>query len=96
MGEPAVSYLIYDLQDDNATRRKNLAYVLGKIGSSKAVYPLITLLEDEDYNVRDAAAMALGQIGDPDALPALKKALEKEENPKVVKYLENAISKLEK
>ena len=46
MGEPAVSYLIYDLQDDNATRRKNLAYVLGKIGSSKAVYPLITLLEE--------------------------------------------------
>jgi len=96
MGEPVVPSLIDEIQDDNATRRKNIAYVLGKIGSSKAVYPLITLLDDEDYNVRDAAAMALGQIGDKEALPALKKALEKEKNSKVVKYLEKAIEKLEK
>jgi len=91
-----VPSLIDEIQDDNATRRKNIAYVLGKIGSSKAVYPLITLLDDEDYNVRDAAAMAIGQIGDKEALPALKKALEKEKNSKVVKYLEKAIEKLEK
>ena len=95
IGKPAVPYLILSIKDENANKRKNIAFVLGRIGDGRAVEHLVDLLNDGDYNVRDAAAWALGEIGDKDMLPVLKKALETEKNKKVKKYLEEAIKKLE-
>ena len=50
--------------------------VLGKIGDSRAVEPLISILKDENSDVRKTAAEAFGEIGDPQAVEPLIDALE--------------------
>ena len=60
--------------------RSDAAEVLGQIGDSGAVEPLIYALQnDEQYMVRWNAAEALGKIGDPRAVGPLIEALEDEE-----------------
>jgi HEAT repeat protein len=57
--------------------RKQAAKVLGEIGDSRAVEPLIAALEDSTGSVVFDAAIALGQIGDLRAIEPLIVALEK-------------------
>ncbi|MCP4109723.1 MAG: HEAT repeat domain-containing protein, partial [Desulfobacteraceae bacterium] len=47
------------------------ADALGKIGSEKALEPLISALGDQDSDVRIYAADALGKIGSEKALESL-------------------------
>jgi HEAT repeat protein len=59
-------------------RRAMAAERLGKIGSARAVFPLLLTLrdvKDEDADVRGAALRALGRIRDPAAIPELIEAL---------------------
>jgi HEAT repeat protein len=59
-------------------RRAMAAERLGKIGSARAVYPLLMTVrdvKDEDSDVRGAALRALGRIRDPAAIPELIEAL---------------------
>jgi HEAT repeat protein len=52
---------------------------LRRIGSEKAIEPLITALStDKESEVREKAAESLGRIGDNQAIEPLKKALEDE------------------
>jgi HEAT repeat protein len=59
-------------------RRAMAAERLGKIGSARAVFPLLLTVrdvKDEDADVRGAALRALGRIRDPGAIPELIEAL---------------------
>jgi hypothetical protein len=62
----------YGLQDE-------AAFVLGRIGSEKAVKPLLTTLIDGDWIVRQSAAAALGEIGSEKAVEPLLAALRDED-----------------
>ena len=55
--------------------RNAAAGVLGQIGDTRAVEPLIAALKDESWGVRHYAAEALGQIGDTRAVELLIAAL---------------------
>lgn len=57
------------------TVRREAATVLGQLGDSQAVGPLITALQDQDSTVRQAVATALGQLGDSQAVGPLITAL---------------------
>ncbi len=71
-----VNGLIKALRYENDVQvRREAAYILGKIGNSSAVVPLIKALEDPDSYVRRQAADALGNIGDQKAFEPLNKAL---------------------
>lgn len=64
--------LIRKLKHHKGSVRSKAAEVLGNIGNSRAIDPLIkVLLNDEDFFVRASAAEALGKIGDPRAVEAL-------------------------
>jgi HEAT repeat protein len=59
-------------------RRAMAAERLGRIGSARAVFPLLAAVrdvKDEDEDVRGAAIRALGRIRDPAAIPELIGAL---------------------
>ena len=68
IGTPAVDLLLTELQGD---RDREAAEVLGEIGDSRAVQPLITMLNHEQKFRRPPAAKALGQIGDNRAIQPL-------------------------
>jgi HEAT repeat protein len=74
IGAPAVEPLIGELQYGGW----QAAEVLGQIGDTRAVEPLIAALKDEDSFVRWQAAEALGQIGDTRAVEPLIAALKDE------------------
>ena len=73
VGVPAVPALIEFWSSYHYVGR-NVAYVLGEIGSASAIPALIKALEDSDKRVRRNAVSALGKIGVP-AVPALIVAL---------------------
>jgi HEAT repeat protein len=59
---------------DSATRAK-AARVLGVIGDTRSVVPLMRSLKDPDRSVRFTAAESLGRIGDAKAVEQLAEAL---------------------
>jgi len=64
--------------DPSWERRAMSAERLGRIGSARAVFPLLVTVrnaKDEDEDVRGAALRALGRIRDPAAIPELIGAL---------------------
>jgi HEAT repeat protein len=65
IGDPAVGSLTPLLQHPDDDVRWQAAIVLGEIGNTDAIEPLIFLMEDEDRYVRSRAAVALGLIGKP-------------------------------
>jgi HEAT repeat protein len=69
----AIKLLIQDLKSSDV--RMRAAEALGKIGSGKAIAPLIRALQDEYASVRGSAAEALGKIGNDKAVEALIRAL---------------------
>ena len=74
-GKVAIPRLVQYLDDDNAFRRKDAAYLLGKIGDPIVVPELIVALHDPKAKVRGQVVEALGVIGDARAVESLKKRL---------------------
>lgn len=88
----SVEVLVNHLDDPDETTRLNIIAVLGWIGSSEAVEPLLKLLED--HSVRVSVAMALGDIGDKRAIDALLAI--RENSNYIQRYqIDEALKKLE-
>lgn len=75
LGEPAVEKLIGALRDKDENVRKSAVLALGRIKSSDAITPLITMLGDQDWFTRLTAAAALESIGDERGREAIKPLL---------------------
>ena len=76
LGEPAVEPLIQALKDRDIYTQKRAAQILGGLGDSRAVKPLIRVLKDEiDSIFTQWVAEALGKIGDARAVEPLAHAL---------------------
>ena len=74
-GKKAIPRLIQYLADDNAFRRKDAAYLLGKIGDPSVVPELIAACHDSEAGVRCNAAEALGMLGNAQAIESLQRNL---------------------
>ena len=74
--------LLTDLKTSNSEKvRYNAARVLGEMGDSKAVEPLIDVLKhDKNGSVRLYAARALGELGDSKATIHLIESLREDRN----------------
>lgn len=76
-----VNSMIAALKSGNEEVQKTAARVLGNIGDSRGVDPLISVLKESKSDaVRFYAAFALGRIGDPRAVDALSEALRDKES----------------
>jgi HEAT repeat protein len=64
-GSEAVPPLNQALQRGNSSARQDAALILGAIGDTRAVKPLVAVLEDRDADLRWAAVWALVRIGPP-------------------------------
>ncbi len=62
-----VERLIQTFKDENSIVQRDAAFVLGKIGDTRAVEPLILALNDKEWLGRSAVS-ALGNIGDTRAI----------------------------
>ena len=66
--------LLVGLASDNLGLRESCAFMLGEIGSQKAVVPLMAMLHDGVESSRVVAALALTRIGDARGVYAVKQA----------------------
>jgi HEAT repeat protein len=80
MGEPAVDDVAKSLETGEfSDLRYKSAWILGKIGSPKAMQALCrALLSDPDHVVREWCAAALEALGDKDAAPTLAIAMKRD------------------
>lgn len=74
--EPLLEAMIEALDEGDIALSSDIIYVLGNIGDSRAVVPLIGMLNDDNGTVRRKAAVALGTIGDMRAVQTLINALQ--------------------
>ena len=74
-GQPAFPWLVSLLGSRDAYVRIHAADVLGRLGDSRAVEPLLATLKDSDVGVRHMAAYALGELKDRRAVGPLIAAL---------------------
>ena len=80
----AEANLLSALASDNAGLRESAAYMLGEMGSTKAVVPLMRMLrEGETASARIVAALALCRIGDSRGVYAVRRAAKFDENQNV-------------
>lgn len=77
IGAQAVPALCELLSSAKDQPKISAAIVLGEIGDSRAVAPLVEALDDERFYVRDAIALALGRIGEAALEPLLQAARDK-------------------
>ena len=89
--DKAIKPLVKALRDNTDHVRYMAAKGLREIGDSDAVEPMIILLRDENRYVRMMAARALGAIGGDRVRDALRAALEKERDEKVVESINAAL-----
>lgn len=95
MAQDAVPELIQHLQGDvNTYVRSAIAEALGRIGDTRAIFPLMDALRDSCSFVRRAAAIALGQMQAKQAQGALLRALD-DPNFYVRRAAINAVGKLD-
>ena len=71
----AVPGLIEELRGNDKPARRSAAAVLGEIGDSRALEPLLQLLAEPSEQLQEAAVASLGRMGDPRCLPVLAQAL---------------------
>ena len=71
LGEAALAGLRGRLPEATADQRTALAEILGGLGVTEAVQPLIGLAQDPEAAVRGAAVTALGKLAWPEAIPVL-------------------------
>ncbi len=77
----AEANLLVALASDNAGLRESAAYMLGEMGSTKAVIPLMRMLrEGETESARIVAALALCRIGDNRGVYAVRRAAKFDES----------------
>lgn len=77
--------LLVGLASDNLGLRESCAFMLGEIGSSKAVIPLMGMLHDGNESSRVVAALALARIGDARGVYAVKQAAKFDPSERVQK-----------
>ncbi len=77
--------LLVGLASDNLGLRESCAFMLGEIGSSKAVIPLMAMLHDGNETSRVVAALALTRIGDARGVYAVKQAAKFDPSERVQK-----------
>jgi hypothetical protein len=78
--------LLIGLRSDNQGLRESSAYMLGELGSGKAVIPLMSMLRNGDSeSSRIVAALALTRIGDARGVYAVKRAASFDESQEVQK-----------
>jgi hypothetical protein len=71
----AETNLLVGLKSDNQGLRESAAYMLGEMGSQKAVIPLMAMLKGGDSeSSRIVAALALTRIGEARGVYAVKRA----------------------
>jgi hypothetical protein len=75
LGIPAIPRIAAALDDRKWFVQRELARVLGQIGTAAAVAPLQTLLRGTDHRVMQSAVSSLARIDDPAAARALHTAL---------------------
>jgi len=92
-GTPDVEGAIRLLRSPDVQLRQFVAYLLGRVGDTRAIEPLIDALQDENAGVRGAAANALGAIGDDAAVPYLKPLLNND-NAQLVVWAAYALTRL--
>ena len=73
--------------------RGNVIIALGNIADPAAIGALEETLQYPKPQVRAYSAWALGKIGEKEAKEALKRALSKEEKPKVIKEIKDALGR---
>jgi HEAT repeats len=81
-------------EDSNYKVRVQAALVLGKLGDTRAVQPLIRALGDPNKTVRGIAAGALGQLGDSAAVDPLRSLMRRESDPFARGQAEKALAAL--
>ena len=85
------------MTNEESDVRGKAAYTLRRIGSEKAIQPLIKALTmAKESNVRGSAANALGRIGSEKAIEPLKNALKDEGERFGRKVKDAAFASLEK
>ena len=72
IGEPAVDSLIRALDDKSPGIRRGAMEVLGQIGNTKAIAPIITELNDPERLVRIEAVRSLAALGVPAIAPLMQ------------------------
>ncbi len=77
--------LLVGLASDNLGLRESSAFMLGEIGSQKAVIPLMAMLHDGRESSRVVAALALSRIGDARGVYAVKQAAKFDPSERVQK-----------
>lgn len=75
LGKEAIPFLREELCCPDQDVRKFALDILGDIGDSEALGPMLPALNDPDDNVKAAAAENLGKIGSPDAVEPLLESL---------------------
>lgn len=77
-GDEAIRNLILVVtnQNEDTIARGRAALMLGMLGDTRAVEPLIRALDAPGYQTPLYAAEALGKLGDARAIPALRRLLE--------------------
>lgn len=83
---------------DDKDREVQLAVIvgMGEIGKDNSCNALISLLSNADWEIRAESVKALGNIGDDHTITHLRYRLEHETDERVVKEIEEALSKLKK
>ncbi|MCP4696875.1 MAG: hypothetical protein GY862_08510 [Gammaproteobacteria bacterium] len=81
------------LKNESKELRSSAAEVLGQLGDTDAVSPLIELLKDRESSVRVNAVNALSRLGDADAVTPLI-ALLKDQNSSVRQSVVEALDRL--
>lgn len=82
--EAAETNLLIALSSDNEGLRESAAYLLGEIGSTRAVIPLMAILKgDGGEHARIVAALALCRIGDGRGVYAVGQAARFDESATV-------------
>jgi hypothetical protein len=83
--DAAEQNLLLGLASDNLGLRESCAFMLGEIGSQKAVIPLMAMLHDGIESSRVVAALALSRIGDARGIYAVKQAAKFDSSERVQK-----------
>ncbi len=96
--EAAENNLLIGIASDNYGLRVSAASILGDVGSTRSVVPLMRMLHDGDEGERIVAALALSRIGDGRGVFAVKQAAQFDRSEKVQRlaawyYNEYAIPK---
>lgn len=79
-----------NLQEDRYVRKVAIE-TLRHLKVKESLNGLIGLLNDFDPVLRERSVYAIGHIGGKDVLPILKRKLECEENPEVIRRINNAV-----